>query len=67
MYLYAIAWATNDCLSLTTPPCSSVMPSKAALFNSKCDMVHDFGITHRNTALFNPQGNNILLIYYFHS
>lgn len=38
----------------------SVMPSKAALFNNKCEMVFDFGITHRNTALYNPHGNNIL-------
>lgn len=39
---------------------ASVMPSKAALFNNKCEMVFDFGITHRNTALYNPHGNNIL-------
>lgn len=38
------------------------MPSKAALFDAKtCDVVLDFGISHRNTALYNPHGNNILL------
>ena len=35
-----------------------VMPSKAALFNSKCDLIFDFGITHRNTALYNKYGND---------
>ena len=34
------------------------MPSKAALFNSKCDLIFDFGITHRNTALYNQYGNS---------
>ena len=39
-----------------------VMPSKAALFNARnCDMVFDFGVSHRNTALYNPHGNDILL------
>ena len=43
-----------------------VMPSKAALFDAKnCDMVFDFGVSHRNTALYNPHGNNILLFIHF--
>ena len=56
---------TNPSLSPSLPPPPLVMPSKAALFNSKCDMIHDFGITHRNTALYNPHGNNILNNYVF--
>ena len=38
---------------------SSVMPSKATLFNLKCEPIFDFGTGHRNVANFNPQGNNI--------
>lgn len=37
------------------------MPSKATLFNCKCEPVHDFGTGHRNEAHFNLHGNNILL------
>ena len=36
------------------------MPSKATLFNCKCDPVYDFGTGHRNMVHFNPQGSNIL-------
>ena len=39
---------------------SSVMPSKATLFNCNCEPIYDFGTGHRNVANFNPQGNNIL-------
>ena len=35
------------------------MPSKATLFNCKCEPVYDFGTGHRNIARFNSQGNNI--------
>ncbi|XKL62803.1 hypothetical protein PGB90_002636 [Kerria lacca] len=38
------------------------MPAKAALFNSKCEVVHDFGTGPRNSIYFNPHGNNILLL-----
>ena len=47
---------------ITPASCTcSVMPSKATLFNCKCEAVYDFGSGHRNLACFNPQGNNILL------
>ena len=36
---------------------STVMPSKAALFNTQCEVLFDFGIAHRNTALYNLHGN----------
>ncbi|KAH8307433.1 hypothetical protein KR044_012002, partial [Drosophila immigrans] len=37
------------------------MPSKAALYNLKCDVVFDFGEGPRNCAYFNPFGNLIVL------
>jgi translation initiation factor 2A len=37
------------------------MPSKAVLYDSKCNVVHDFGSNHRNTAKFNPQGRLLCL------
>ena len=39
---------------------AAVMPSRATLFNCKCEPVFDFGTGHRNVAHFNPHGNNIL-------
>lgn len=38
------------------------MPSKAALYNLKCDVVFDFGEGPRNCAYFNNFGNNILFL-----
>lgn len=37
------------------------MPSKAALYNLKCDVIFDFGEGPRNVAYFNPFGNLIVL------
>ncbi|XP_062137314.1 LOW QUALITY PROTEIN: eukaryotic translation initiation factor 2A-like [Drosophila sulfurigaster albostrigata] len=37
------------------------MPSKAALYNLKCDVIFDFGEGPRNCAYFNPFGNLIVL------
>ncbi|CAD7003374.1 unnamed protein product [Ceratitis capitata] len=37
------------------------MPSKAALYNLKCDVVFDFGEGPRNCAYFNPFGNLVAL------
>ena len=37
------------------------MPAKATLFNRKCESLFDFGTGPRNMALYNPQGNIILL------
>ncbi|XP_041448112.1 eukaryotic translation initiation factor 2A isoform X2 [Drosophila obscura] len=37
------------------------MPSKAALYNLKCDVIYDFGEGPRNCAYFNPFGNIIVL------
>ncbi|XP_019857196.1 PREDICTED: eukaryotic translation initiation factor 2A-like isoform X2 [Amphimedon queenslandica] len=56
--VYSVEWsptATEFCVIY------GFMPSKAALFNSKCDLIFDFGITHRNTALYNKYGSLIFL------
>ncbi|XP_074099510.1 eukaryotic translation initiation factor 2A [Cotesia typhae] len=37
------------------------MPSKATLFNLKCDPVFEFGKKHRNSIYYNPHGNILLL------
>lgn len=37
------------------------MPSKATLFNLKCEPVFEFGKKHRNSIYYNPQGNILLL------
>lgn len=36
------------------------MPSKAALYNLKCDVIFEFGEGPRNCAFFNSFGNHIL-------
>ncbi|KAJ4428106.1 hypothetical protein ANN_24120 [Periplaneta americana] len=41
------------------------MPSKATLFNLKCEPVFEFGTGPRNCIHYNPHGNNILLLYMF--
>ena len=40
------------------------MPAKATLFNSKCEVIFDFGTGSRNECYYNQQGNNILLKKY---
>ncbi|KAK0179649.1 hypothetical protein PV327_005384 [Microctonus hyperodae] len=37
------------------------MPSKATLFNLKCEPILEFGKKHRNSIYYNPHGNIILL------
>lgn len=37
------------------------MPAKATLFNRKCESLFDFGTGPRNMAIYNPQGNIVLL------
>lgn len=41
------------------------MPSKATLFNLKCEPVFEFGIGPRNCIYYNPHGNNILLLLFY--
>ena len=41
--------------SLTT-----VIPSKATLFNLKCEPIYEFGTGARNSVYYNPQGTDIL-------
>ncbi|XP_033227264.1 eukaryotic translation initiation factor 2A [Belonocnema kinseyi] len=37
------------------------MPSKATLFNLKCEAIFEFGSKHRNSIYYNPHGNILLL------
>ncbi|XP_065207991.1 eukaryotic translation initiation factor 2A [Planococcus citri] len=37
------------------------MPAKAALFNTKCEVIFDFGSGPRNSIYYNPHGNIVLL------
>jgi translation initiation factor 2A len=37
------------------------MPAKASLFNEKGDMLFDFGTGHKNMALYNRQGNILMI------
>lgn len=37
------------------------MPSKATMFNHKCEAVAEFGEGARNTVLVNPVGNIVLV------
>lgn len=56
--IYNVAWApkvSNFCVVY------GFMPAKATLFNKKCEKVFDFGTGPRNLALFNPQGNLLML------
>jgi len=56
--IYSVTW------SPTAPQFVVVygyMPAKATLFNRKCESVFDFGTGPRNMAVFNPQGNMVLL------
>lgn len=36
------------------------MPSKATIFNTKCEPVFELGTGPRNSIYYNPHGNNIL-------
>ncbi|XP_043254699.1 eukaryotic translation initiation factor 2A [Colletes gigas] len=37
------------------------MPAKATLFNLKCESIFEFGVLHRNSIYYNPQGNILIL------
>lgn len=37
------------------------MPSKATMFNNKCEVVAEFGEGARNTVMINPVGNLALI------
>lgn len=38
-----------------------LMPSKATLFNHKCEAIFEFGTKHQNSIFFNPFGNILIL------
>ncbi|KAK7477133.1 hypothetical protein BaRGS_00031619 [Batillaria attramentaria] len=56
--IYSVMWSpknTEFCVVY------GYMPSKATLFNLKCEPIFDFGTGPRNHCFYNPHGNNILL------
>ncbi|XP_063707650.1 eukaryotic translation initiation factor 2A-like [Culicoides brevitarsis] len=55
--IHSVAWSprsTEFCVIY------GYMPSKATLFNVKCDPIFDFGTGPRNAVHFNPHGNLVL-------
>ncbi|XP_015602162.1 eukaryotic translation initiation factor 2A isoform X2 [Cephus cinctus] len=56
--IHAVEWSpkqTEFCVIY------GLMPSKATLFNLKCEPIFEFGAKHRNSIYYNPQGNILLL------
>ena len=56
--IYHLAWAPNAPQFVVV---YGFMPAKATIFNKKCEPVFDFGTGSRNMALYNPQGNVLML------
>lgn len=56
--IHSVAWCPNGQEFFTV---YGTMPSKATLFNHKCDAVAEFGTGARNTVMVNPVGNVVLL------
>jgi len=56
--IHSVAWCPNGQEFFAV---YGTMPSKATLFNHKCDLVAEFGTGARNTVLVNPVGNVVLL------
>ncbi|XP_058450447.1 eukaryotic translation initiation factor 2A [Malaya genurostris] len=55
--IHAVAWSprsTEFCVVY------GFMPSKATLFNLKCDAIFDFGTGHRNSIYYNEFGNMLV-------
>lgn len=59
--IYNIAWSPKGTEFVVI---YGFMPSKATVFNLKCEPVFELGIAPRNTIYFNPQGNNILFYFF---
>lgn len=56
--IYDIGWdpdSTKFCVTY------GFMPAKASIFNLKCNIVHDFDASPKNTCMYNPHGNILLL------
>ncbi|CAL4108305.1 unnamed protein product, partial [Meganyctiphanes norvegica] len=56
--IHSVAWCPNGQEFFAV---YGTMPSKATLFNHKCDPVAEFGNGARNTVMVNPVGNVVLL------
>ena len=56
--IYSVEWSPNGNLFATV---YGFMPAKATMFNLKAEAVFDFGTGPRNSALFNPQSNLLMI------
>lgn len=56
--IHSVAWCPSGQEFFTV---YGTMPSKATLFNHKCDAIAEFGTGARNTVLVNPVGNIVLI------
>jgi len=56
--IYSVEWARGGQAFTVV---YGFMPAKATLFNTKAEPTFDFGTGPRNTALFNPQGNLLMI------
>ncbi|OXU26913.1 hypothetical protein TSAR_000356 [Trichomalopsis sarcophagae] len=56
--IHAVQWSPKQTEFLVI---YGFMPSKATLFNLKCEAVFEFGTKHRNAIYYNPHGNIVIL------
>jgi len=56
--IYSVEWSPNGNLFATV---YGFMPAKATMFNLKAEAVFDFGTGPRNSAIFNPQSNLLMI------
>ncbi|XP_068202678.1 eukaryotic translation initiation factor 2A [Palaemon carinicauda] len=56
--IHSVAWCPGGQEFITV---YGTMPSKATLFNHKCDAIAEFGTGARNTVLVNPVGNIVMI------
>ncbi|XP_066954505.1 eukaryotic translation initiation factor 2A [Macrobrachium rosenbergii] len=56
--IHSVAWCPSGQEFFTV---YGTMPSKATLFNHKCDAVAEFGTGARNAVLVNPVGNIVMI------
>jgi len=56
--IYSVEWSPNGNFFVAV---YGFMPSKATMFNVKAEPAFDFGTGPRNTAIFNPQSNLLMI------
>ncbi|MPC58353.1 Eukaryotic translation initiation factor 2A [Portunus trituberculatus] len=56
--IHSVSWCPNGQEFFVV---YGTMPSKATMFNHKCEVVSEFGEGARNTVIVNPVGNIVLI------